>query len=78
MRVSKEEVRCDLDRVRSSIVSSSSGIVPTNLKIINDKYVNGLRNLTYKPGDFDIDENAVKVVTQDDISFQNNLQPIRY
>ena len=54
VRVSREEILSDLDRVRTSIDSSPIGVNPTNLKLIKDKYVNGLRKLKY------INENGIE------------------
>ena len=51
-------------------------MIPTNLKIVRDKYVNGLRKLKNEPENYVIDENAV--VFRDGISLQDNFQPVRY
>ena len=78
VRVSREEILSDLDRVRTSIDSSPIWVNPTNLKLIKDKYVNGLRKLNYKNEKLHIDEMALKIVVQEGISLQAHLQPVRY
>ena len=40
--VSREEIWCDLNRVKTSINSSDIRIIPSNLRIIREEYVNGL------------------------------------
>ena len=76
--VSKEEVEADLDRVRIEIVSTPIGVNSSNLGTICHKYVNGLRKFKFKPEKYTIDEHATKIIGKDGISFQNNLQPVRY
>ena len=78
--VSKEEVEADLDRVRVEIVSTPIGVNSSNLGTICHKYVNGLRKFKFKfkPEKYTIDEHATKIIGKDGISFQNNLQPVRY
>ena len=76
--VNKEVLNCDLDRVRTSIASTHTGLKPTNLKIIEDKYINVLRKLKYSPKKFEIVDIALKIVNRDGILFQNDIHPIRY
>ena len=78
MVVSNKELNCVLDRIRASISSSHVGLIPNNLKIIRDKYINGLPKVKHTHGKFDIDDDALKIVKRDGISLQNNIQPIRY
>ena len=78
VRVSREEILSDLDRVRTSIDSSPIRVTPTDLKVIKDKCVNGLRKLKYKNEKLPIDEMALKIVVQEGIPRQPHVQPVRY
>ena len=76
--VSKEEAEADLDRVKIEIVSTPIGVNSSNLGIICHKYITGLREFKFKAEKYNIDENATKIIGKDGISFQTNLQPVRY
>ena len=76
--VNREEVLCDLDRVRTSISSSDIGIIPSNIKIIRDKYVSGLRKIKHFDSRFEIDDSAVKILEQDEVVIQSDIKPMRY
>ena len=56
--VRREEICCDLNRVRTSISSCDIGIIPNNLRIIHEKYVNELKKLKHLDSLFEIDDHA--------------------
>ena len=60
--VSREEICCDLNRVRTSISFCDIGIIPNNLRIIHDKYVNGLKKIKHLDSLFEIDDRALKII----------------
>ena len=75
--VSREEIWCDLNRVKTSISSSDIRIIPSNLRIIREEYVNGLKKINHLDSPFEIDDRALKILEQDNVMLQSDIKPIR-
>ena len=75
--VSREEIWCDLNRVKTSISSSDIRIIPSNLRIIREEYVNGLKKINHLDSPFEIDDRALKILEQDDVMLLSNIKHIR-
>ena len=75
--VNKEVLKCDLERAKISLQATEFGILPTNLKIIRDKYIHILSKTKYLEGKSVIDDNALEIIHRYSISLKDNIKPIR-
>ena len=76
--VSREILRCDLDRVKLIIASSKSGIRPTSLKIIEERYQKALRQQRFVCSSFATDRKLIEICDRDGIVLQETFRPIWY
>ena len=76
--VSREILRCDLDRVKLIIASSKSGIRPTSLKIIEERYLKALRQQRFVRSSCATDQKSIEICDRDGIVLQETFRPIWY
>ena len=75
--VSREVLRCDLDRIKLIIASSKSGIRPASLKIIEEKYRKALRQQRFISSSFVTDQKSIEICERDGILLKETFRPIR-